>query len=619
MIDGRTTELLKYPEKILREDLQMLQNEIAQHPYIQSLRAVYLYGIHRYQPEDFKNILTETAAYTTDKKILYSFINREDGRQKEIVETPADAENFSKENIVTEEHPESEKEVVEHASYLSFHEVEPLAREIDEEKKSIDEAEYKETPDAENFSKENIVTEEHPESEKEVVEHASYLSFHEVEPLAREIDEEKKSIDEAEYKETPDAENFSKENIVTEEHPESEKEVVEHASYLSFHEVEPLAREIDEEKKSIDESEYKETPDAESFTEELNMDMQHPENKEKELENSADLSFHGIHEFMPDVRISSAGNISATPPVSHSSINRHEDEMQRLIAEVEAKMKAARKNTSAVLHTPSKPEEPQCNSIDFVENYGSLSPDIQRVEATESKDEEVWEDKISPSEIERPETADTEWRPMSVQWPLPDRVPEPEVQEKKPEISENQYSEVSGEERPVLNVSFFSEELKPITEDEIPESVMDKNSLDTESETESSNVPHFINTWQNWLKLDKSDSALVSDKQIVEEGSGQDGSSPEDAADNKKQKAIETFIETNPKISRVNKDADFTVKEKEDDISHLMTETLAGLYVTQKLYSKAIAAYETLIAKYPEKEDYFRGKILEVREIKTGK
>jgi uncharacterized protein HemY len=55
------------------------------------------------------------------------------------------------------------------------------------------------------------------------------------------------------------------------------------------------------------------------------------------------------------------------------------------------------------------------------------------------------------------------------------------------------------------------------------------------------------------------------------------------------------------------------VKEKNDDISHLMTETLATLYFEQKLYTKAIKAFEILIKKNPEKEEYFKNKIQEIK------
>ena len=81
-----------------------------------------------------------------------------------------------------------------------------------------------------------------------------------------------------------------------------------------------------------------------------------------------------------------------------------------------------------------------------------------------------------------------------------------------------------------------------------------------------------------------------------------------------KQKAIDEFIENQPKISQLKEEGSFVVKEKKEDISHLMTETFANLYLEQKLYSKAIKAFESLKIKHPEKAEYFESKIEEVKE-----
>ena len=59
--------------------------------------------------------------------------------------------------------------------------------------------------------------------------------------------------------------------------------------------------------------------------------------------------------------------------------------------------------------------------------------------------------------------------------------------------------------------------------------------------------------------------------------------------------------------------------EKEDDISHLMTDTLAGIYLEQRLYTKATAAYQVLMEKYPEKIDFYKEKLEEIQRIKFPK
>jgi hypothetical protein len=49
-----------------------------------------------------------------------------------------------------------------------------------------------------------------------------------------------------------------------------------------------------------------------------------------------------------------------------------------------------------------------------------------------------------------------------------------------------------------------------------------------------------------------------------------------------------------------------------------MTETLARLYAEQKLYSKAIKAFEILSEKHPHKKDYFKEKIEEIKAIRKA-
>mgnify|MGYP003422629877 CR=1 FL=1 len=50
-----------------------------------------------------------------------------------------------------------------------------------------------------------------------------------------------------------------------------------------------------------------------------------------------------------------------------------------------------------------------------------------------------------------------------------------------------------------------------------------------------------------------------------------------------------------------------------------MTETLAKLYVEQRLYTKAITAYEALKKKHPERQEEFEDKIQEIKELKNQK
>ena len=116
----------------------------------------------------------------------------------------------------------------------------------------------------------------------------------------------------------------------------------------------------------------------------------------------------------------------------------------------------------------------------------------------------------------------------------------------------------------------------------------------------NSNVTSFISTWKSWLKIDRSEIVTPSEQ-------------------DKKAAIIDKFIENNPKISPIKEDVDFIVKEKSNDISHLMTETLAQLYVEQKLYTKAIQAYKILQEKHPEKTEEFEERIEEIKKSRNIK
>jgi hypothetical protein len=100
--------------------------------------------------------------------------------------------------------------------------------------------------------------------------------------------------------------------------------------------------------------------------------------------------------------------------------------------------------------------------------------------------------------------------------------------------------------------------------------------------------------------------------------------SPEYTDDQKRMKEralIDSFIKNQPSITpRTDKLKDqediSEVFIKTDD--HLMTETLAEIYVRQWYYSRAIYAYEKLSLKYPEKSSYFATQINKIRQLKDN-
>lgn len=74
-MNAKVLELLKNPKNIQSEDMNLLKEEINSFPYIQNIRALHLYGVHLFDKENYQKELSTTAAYTTDKKILYQLIN----------------------------------------------------------------------------------------------------------------------------------------------------------------------------------------------------------------------------------------------------------------------------------------------------------------------------------------------------------------------------------------------------------------------------------------------------------------------------------------------------------------------------------------------------------------
>ncbi|WP_372793109.1 hypothetical protein [Lutibacter sp.] len=112
--------------------------------------------------------------------------------------------------------------------------------------------------------------------------------------------------------------------------------------------------------------------------------------------------------------------------------------------------------------------------------------------------------------------------------------------------------------------------------------------------------PHSFNEWMQ----------LISQKPIVR-----------DQKKNDKFSAIDKFIESNPKIKPVDKNAinfDISIESSKENDS-LMTETLAKVYLEQKKYENAIKAYHILCLKYPEKSSFFADRIKAIKILQRNK
>lgn len=680
-MNPRVLELLKNPKNIQSEDLPLLKEEIHAFPYVQNIRALHLYGVHLYDQLNYQRELSTTAAYTTDKKILYQLINGKIQRKptSEVKEKkpPKTVENDSrlayknkdfpiKRDPSSEQNTEKQEEV---------HNMPDFPKEIQhlyingERNRILFEGE-------ENFldeqASETIDLESTLESGTIVMQKQQPIEALVVEP---ENDQKEAISDVLAHASEEPVKEFTPETIIDEDTISSEYEVEEVSEdpELSFHETEALTPEVrdnnenntaetseeDENVVKNIEEEAVEEVDAQAKNEEAEITIQE---EQKIDQDDAELSFHGMEAFMPDVKIQSntAEEVVASE-APQSSANKHEDEMRRLIEEVEKKMKVAKESASEI-----KIDEPETSDdeISFAETQNFHFWSTEKEENAKENEAEVKSEvtetvegpklsSVEKIEIEALQEEKYVWKPMSLEAHIPDslmdkspKVVESKIEElqqeeiavvhqekleeskieieplqqdiivldavEEPVVSENKEAHIAVEnaredQAPVMNVSFFGSDISSLAASTQKEEIKEKEEIVPEKNTVQdpldSNVPGFINTWQSWLKIERLEEAEEAEEPKVED----------------KIKVIDAFIENNPKISQLREEGSYVIREKKGDISHLMTETLANLYVEQKLYSKAIKAFEILKKKYPEKAEYFDAKITNVNDNKSGK
>ena len=78
------THILQNPQALSHEQTEAVKSIIDEFPYFQSARAVYLKGLKDQSSFKYNQELKTTAAYTTDRSILFDFITSETFIQNEI-------------------------------------------------------------------------------------------------------------------------------------------------------------------------------------------------------------------------------------------------------------------------------------------------------------------------------------------------------------------------------------------------------------------------------------------------------------------------------------------------------------------------------------------------------
>lgn len=719
-MNNRVLELLKNPKIIQSEDLSLLKEEINSSPYIQNIRALHLYGVHLFDRENYQKELSTTAAYTTDKKILYQLINGKLQQQPSIPDVNEETKAVERDNITEkikhdyeavsqdliapkpeikhvlvngernrilyegEEnflHDEN-SETIDLESTLESGVIVTQKREIPTEAQNTEEKNIQQTdtdlaekksasnshaeisenllpeedhtqknqrqntfsePETEtvpeNLNVETVIDEDAIDSEKvsDKINDKSELSFLKIESFepeneATEETQGKVHISESEIE--PIAENLNVETVIEDNKIDSEKisDKVNDESELSFLKIESFEPESEVNAESLPEREDHQEESKVTLNPEtiINEDKIETPKIAEQIKDDAQLSFHGTESFLPEIKIEtshSEAQIKTESP--KSSVNKYEEEMRRLIEEVEKRMKTQKKANNA--KTLKNEDEDSGNEISFAETQDFVIDKKEEKENTTSDSQQNISENINNDEENK--VVNSSWKPMSFENNVPDALLNKEneadkISEKESEIVKLQDDKSGGEKKvseteinkteteesktitddesesgevPVMNVSFFgseisslliNEENKKTEEEKEQEVIADEPSKKAVAD---SNVPGFINTWQNWLKIDRTEE-ILKEKAII------------------KTKVIESFIENNPKISQLKDEVNFVVKEKTDDISHLMTETLANLYIEQKLYTKAINAFQILIGKHPHRKDYFEAKIQEIKD-----
>lgn len=591
-METRIIDLIKNPETLRVEDLNLLETEIEKFPYMQSLRAIYLLGVHRFYNEHFPKELAKTAAYTTDKRILYNLINKTNENRAAALAAspfPFKTEFTTKtpalQEIKAEETPiHTEEEVVENTDLV----VETQSIEISEPVSFVEENtnEEQQTTNIETPSIPDVPSVEEPQYSAPSPERSEYeqkkLAIDEY--IAAEMaklksgtaTEEPSIVGKEEILvEEVKAEEISPIETVEEEEVEVEAIVEEEERFSAEELASPSTFNLKKPKETtIDFYNRKQT----GFVEETSAQKEDYYSAKPVSESSAeDETKETTIDFYTQKQPKSVEETPAQKEDIYFSEKTAEDETKETTIDF-----YARKQTSFVEEAPVQKEN----------NYSSESSTENEARGTNI---DFYASKIAVSDTQ--EEQKPAHSPVDIyQKPIDTEKDEPVEVYKNP-------------------VDFYSSQNKPVQEEENistteeaanSEKQEPKVEIETEKVTEvekpasNSNVTSFISTWKSWLKIDRSEIVTPSEQ-------------------DKKAAIIDKFIENNPKISPIKDDVDFIVKEKSNDISHLMTETLAQLYVEQKLYTKAIQAYKILQEKHPEKTEEFEERIEEIKKSRNIK
>lgn len=289
-------------------------------------------------------------------------------------------------------------------------------------------------------------------------------------------------------------------------------------------------------------------------------------------------------------------------PTQVKNSDKESIEIKEEIPEVETKSAEIELENLIVLPTV----EFESSNIDFVK--------LENNSIVEEVSEEIIATEIIPTEIDDVIKISTEAENI-----LSEAIVEEEETEEEPvsiEISEETIEETISAEA----ISIDQNSFESITEEKVIPEIEEKLEIGKPI-TFLQNEKH---SFQEWLQLAsfKPIDRIEEKKETfsIENSVQKEEKKQENTTDKlKKLEIIDKFIETNPKITPARELVETPSKPIEtSDTTHLMTETLARVYLEQKKYSKAIQAYEILILKYPEKSIFFADRIKDIKILQQN-
>ena len=686
-METRIIDLIKNPETLRVEDLSLLETEIEKFPYMQSLRAIYLLGVHRFYNENFSKELAKTAAYTTDKRILYNLINKTNENmaaalaasafpfktdlatktpkiqevKTEAIPAPAEIKIEEKTDLVTETQSVEISEPVfveenKNEEAQAVNNVTPFIPDvlpIEEPQTEVLSPEKTETEKTELTAAEYIAAEMAKlksgaaTEEPAIAEKEENIETTETIEIISEVEKEEILVEEVK------TEEISPIEIVEEKEVEVEAEPIEEERFSAEELASPDTFNLRKPKETtIDFYNRKQTGFVEEIPaqKENNYSSEKPISEkpaEKEEEKETNISFYAQKQA-ESIEESPAQKEDFYSAKTTSESPAENEERETTIDFY------ARKQTSFVEETPAQKEdfysakttsessaenEERETTIDFyarkqtsfVEETPAQKEDFYSAKTTSESSAENEERETTIDFYARKQTSFVEETPAQKEDFYSAKTTSESSAEKEERettidfyASKKANSDAQEEQTSYSPVNIYQKQIDTEKEDtaEVSKNLVQEENISTTEEaansekpepkaetekvtevvkpTSSSNVTSFISTWKSWLKIDRSEIVTPSEQ-------------------DKKAAIIDKFIENNPKISPIKEDVDFIVKEKSNDISHLMTETLAQLYVEQKLYTKAIQAYKILQEKHPEKTEEFEERIEEIKKSRNIK